>query len=78
MAPAIGHIYQAQKNKLPKNHLETDEMEDAKIINKGKITNLVLAVIEHMGTPGRIYTDQNGRFPVTYTQGTKYAFVLYF
>ena len=30
-----------------------------------------------MVTPGNIYTDQTGRFPITYRKGTKYVFVLY-
>ena len=30
------------------------------------------------GTPGNIFKDQNGRFPVTSTKGAKYLFVLYY
>ena len=31
-----------------------------------------------MYTPGNIYKDQTGRFPLTSSKGTKYVFVLYY
>ena len=59
------------------NNIDSEDSEETSINKTWDITNLELARIEMTRTPGKIYTDQNRRLPVTSIEGTKYVFVLY-
>ena len=54
----------SSKPKLPEPEVEQPE----------KPTHLLFASIKPIG---RVYTDQTGRFPVTYISGNKYICILY-
>ena len=60
-----------------KKPIEKEDPEDISINKNVDITDLKFVGIENTYTPGKIYTDQTGRFTVTTRKGKKYVFVLY-
>ena len=62
----------------PSKTIDEEVTEETEINKTEDINNLDFIGIEVTGTPGKLYIDQNVRFPVIYRKGTKYVFMLYF
>ena len=52
------------------NPKDEEDIDDTTMIKNGEVTNLYFVGIETMITPGKIFTDQNVRSPVTPRKGT--------
>eukprot|EP00957_Ditylum_brightwellii_P030359 2299571-Ditylum_brightwellii.AAC.1 len=73
-----GHMQQTRKNLIStKKASQTVAEEEVPQEKNNEETQLVFATIHEYDELGRIYTDQNGRFPVTSSKGNKYVMALY-
>ena len=74
-----GHLDQTQKNQASTKSESTPHGSsfDIPLCELDNVKHHVVSATILNNTPGRIYTDQTGRFPVTSALRNKYIFVLY-